>query len=334
MMDDSRVTELVREATAAPSMHNAQPWRFRYARGRRAFRLYADFDRKMAHTDPEARALHMGCGAALFNLRVALAHAGAHAEVTLLPEADEPALLATVRATGAGVEDAGLAALHPAIARRHTSRYPFAETEIPEPVRVALIDAAFREGAVLSFPDPWHLDWVRELSEEAENRNLTDSGSAADLARWTRRGPTGARTAAGGVPGYAVDGVPEYAFGPRKDGGRAPLRDFSGGKPTAGLPTTSFEDDPHLALLATEGDRAPYWIRAGQAMERVLLLATSKGLSASFATQALEWPDLRWPLRDPGSGAGEVQMILRLGYGPECPATPRRPVRDVLEFES
>ncbi|WP_087929985.1 Acg family FMN-binding oxidoreductase [Streptomyces albireticuli] len=323
-MDDSRVTELVRDAAAAPSMHNAQPWRFRYARSRHAFRLHADFDRVMPHTDPDARALRLGCGAALFNLRVALAHAGRHAKVTLLPDAGDPSLLATVEVTGTGAEDIGPGPLHPAIARRRTSRHPFAETAVPEHLRVALIDAAHREGAVLSFPAGWHLDWVRELADEAEARNLTDGGSAADLARWTRFGPAEARTAA--------DGVPEYAFGPRKHGGKAPVRDFAGGRPAGGLATAPFEDDPHLALLTTEGDRAPDWVRAGQAMERVLLLATLKGLSTSFATQALEWPDLRWSLRDPGSGTGHVQMILRLGYGPECPATPRRPVSDVLEF--
>jgi hypothetical protein len=55
-------------------------------------------------------------------------------------------------------------------------------------------------------------------------------------------------------------------------------------------------------------------------MERVLLLATREGLSSSFVTQALEWTDLRWPLRDPISGTGYAQMLLRLGLGPKAPA--------------
>ncbi|MGV9852260.1 Acg family FMN-binding oxidoreductase, partial [Streptomyces sp. NPDC003442] len=66
---------------------------------------------------------------------------------------------------------------------------------------------------------------------------------------------------------------------------------------------------------------------------RVLLRATLAGLSASFVTQALEWHDLRWPLRDPTSGMAYVQMMLRLGYGPPGPRTPRRPARDVLDIE-
>ncbi|RLU89262.1 nitroreductase [Streptomyces griseocarneus] len=319
------MAELVRDATAAPSMHNAQPWRFRYARGSRTFRLYADFGRAMPHSDPDARALHLGCGAALFNLRVAVAHAGCHPDVTLLPDADDAALLATVRLTDPVDGDLGLTLLHPVIHQRHTSRYPFAETELPDHLRTALNDAAWREGAALAFPSSWHLRWIEELTEEAEARNLTDSGSEEDLARWTRIGAAESDT--------ATDGVPDYVFGPRKHGGRAPVRDFSGGRPTADFGTTTFEKDPCLALLSTEGDRPRDWLVAGQAMERVLLVATLDGLATSFSTQALEWPDLRWPLRDPSTGTGHVQMMLRVGYGPKGPRAPRRPVRDVLVTE-
>ncbi|MGW3981127.1 Acg family FMN-binding oxidoreductase, partial [Streptomyces mirabilis] len=80
-------------------------------------------------------------------------------------------------------------------------------------------------------------------------------------------------------------------------------------------------------------DHPEDWLRAGQAMEHVLLLATLEGLSSSFVTQALEWPDLRWPLRDPLSGSAHVQMVLRLGYGPGGPGTPRRPVPEVLDMQ-
>ncbi|WXH43538.1 nitroreductase family protein [Streptomyces netropsis] len=308
-------------------MHNAQPWRFRYSRENSTFRLYADPERVMPHSDPDGRALRIGCGAALFNLRVALAKAGHHADVALLPDTQDAALLALVHTTPSedGAEDIGLGLLEPAIRQRHTSRYPFAEKALPEDVRTSLIDAAQREGAVLSFPESWQARWVEELAEEAEARNLTDRGSEEDLARWRRTGAAEADT--------ATDGVPEYAFGPRKHGGRAPMRDFSGGQPVADRGTTPFEDIPHLAVLSTDGDDPLHWLRAGQAMQRVLLLATLRGLATSFSTQALEWPDLRWPLRDPLTGIGQVQMILRLGYGPQGPATPRRPVRDVLVIE-
>jgi hypothetical protein len=141
-----------------------------------------------------------------------------------------------VQLTGPGRGESDLAALYPAIHQRHTSRFPFDETEIPEAVRTALSDAARREGAVLAFPTSWHLQEVLELVEEGEARNLTDRGSDEDLAAWTRLDTPSGTT--------APDGIPAYAFGPRKRGGKAPMRDFAGASPMTGRGTTDFERSP------------------------------------------------------------------------------------------
>ncbi|GAA4894399.1 Acg family FMN-binding oxidoreductase [Streptomyces coeruleoprunus] len=324
-LSEEQVTALAYDAAAAPSLHNAQPWRFRYFHGSRTFHVRADPGRVLPHTDPDLRALHIGCGAALLNLRVAALHGGWEPDTRLLPDPGDRDLLASVRMTGRRDGESDLGALYEAIRARHTSRYPFEEREIPEAVRTALVDAARAEGASLAFPTGWHLQEVLELAQEAEVRNLGDRGHDEELERWTH----------GGVPfsDTAAEGVPEYAFGPRKAGGRAPMRDFAAGRTVAGREAAEFEHHPHLALLGTERDRPEDWLRAGQAMERVLLLATLEGLSSSFAGQAVEWAELRWPLRDPVTGTGHVQMVLRLGYGPKGPATPRRPVREVLDIE-
>ncbi|MFG3269373.1 Acg family FMN-binding oxidoreductase [Streptomyces luteogriseus] len=323
-LDDKTVANLVAEATAAPSMHNAQPWRFRFLAGERLVLLYADPERAMPHSDPVNRALHIGCGAALFNLRVAAVHAGLVPETRLLPEPQEPLLLAAVHLTDpAGrPRDADLARLHPAIRQRHTSRHPFADKDVPEGMRGRLRDCAAREGAELLFPGAWHAETVLDLVRDAESRDVMAPGVNEDLVRWTRLGPEA---------DTAVDGVPEYAFGPRKRDGKAPVRDFTGRRPVADRGTTTFEHTPHLALLGTPGDSPADWLRAGQALERVLLEATLADLATSLTSHALEERELRLLARDPGSGTGQVQMVLRLGYGPRGPATPRRPVADVLD---
>ncbi|MFM9634119.1 MULTISPECIES: Acg family FMN-binding oxidoreductase [Streptomyces] len=324
-LESKIVSTLVAEATAAPSMHNAQPWRFRYLSGERVLLLRADHERAMPRSDPDNRALHIGCGAALFNLRVAAAHADIVPRTTLLPEPADPLLLAAVQLTdpvdGAGSGE--LVRLHPAIRQRHTSRHPFAEKEVPENLRAALQEAAAREGAVLEFPGPWHAETVLDLVRDAESRDVVDPVVNEDLVRWTRLGAEA---------DTADDGVPEYAFGPRKRDGKAPVRDFSGRRPVADRGTTTFEHIPHLALLSTPEDGPADWLRAGQALERVLLEATLADLATSLTSHALEDRALRLLARDPGSGTGQVQMVLRLGYGPRGPATPRRAVRDVLDF--
>lgn len=155
-LDEKTVARLVAEATAAPSMHNAQPWRFRFLTGERLLLLYADLERAMPRSDPDNRALHIGCGAALLNLRVAAAHADLVPQIRLLPEPQDPLLLAGVHLPDeAGrARDDDLARLHPAIRERHTSRYPFAEKDVPEDMRSTLQDAAEREEPSCSSPDP------------------------------------------------------------------------------------------------------------------------------------------------------------------------------------
>ncbi|MFF0223865.1 Acg family FMN-binding oxidoreductase [Streptomyces sp. NPDC004629] len=321
-LDPHAVTALVAAATAAPSLHNAQPWRFRFLRDSGVLRLYGDLRRALPRTDPEQRGLHLGCGAALFNLRVAAAAAGRAPAVRLLPDPDDTELLAEADLHRAAPRDESLAPLEPAIRRRHCSRLPFRAEEIPAAVTERLCDAARAEGAQLLFPSAWHVRSILELVRDAEGREALDPDMRGETARWARtEPPDGAETA---------DGIPAEAFGPRPRQWTAPVRDFAVGRSMPGRRWATFEDNPRIALLGTAGDLPADWLRAGQALERVLLRATTDGLVASLTSQPLEWEELRWVARDPVSAMAHVQMVLRLGYGPEGRPSPRRPVTDVL----
>jgi nitroreductase len=106
----------------------------------------------------------------------------------------------------------------------------------------------------------------------------------------------------------------------------AHLRDFGRGRRPASRPTVAIADEPLLLLLSTPWDSTQDRLRAGMAMERVLLAATAAGLAATFLDQALEHPELRWLLRDPLRGTGTPQVLLRIGYPTAEPTvTPRRP---------
>ncbi|MEV5610658.1 nitroreductase family protein [Streptomyces sp. NPDC052225] len=319
------VRSLVADAAAAPSMHNAQPWSFRFLTRTATLELRADLARAMPRSDSRHRALHLGCGAALFNLRVAAVHAGRRPDVRVLPDPADPLLLAAVELADSapGADTAGLWPLYPAIHQRHTSRWPFADTEVPDDVRATLVDAARAEGAELDFVLSWHAEGIVDLVHDAEGRDAADPERRQEVDRWTRIGDDAEA---------ATEGVPEYAFGPRQRAGNAPVRDFAGRNKVADRGATTFELIPHLALLGTKEDGPGDWIGAGQAMQRVLLTATTKGLATSLTSQALEWQDLRTLTRDPLTAMGHVQMVLRLGYGPQGPATPRRPVGDILKI--
>ncbi|MGV9759704.1 Acg family FMN-binding oxidoreductase [Streptomyces tricolor] len=321
--DVSAVTALVADAATAPSLHNAQPWAFRYLRDIGVLRLYADFERALPRTDPDNRGLHLGCGAALLNLRVAAAAAGLAPLVRLLPDPACPELLAEVHLCGTGPPDGALARLSPAIRRRHSSRLPFRDEAVPAAVLEKLREAAGAEGAQLFFPGAWHVQSLLELVRDAEGREARDPEVRGETEQWTRTDPPGGDVAADGVSGEA--------FGPRQRGTLAPVRDFAAGRPVPGRGWAAFEKNPHIALLGTVHDGPVDWLRAGQALERVLLHVTTEGLVASVTSQPLEWPETRWAVRDPASSMAHVQMVIRLGHGPEGPASPRRPVAELLD---
>lgn len=110
-IDIRTVEDLVTGAVTAPSMHNAQPWAFRFVRGSGLLQLRRDPARAMPVTDLGHRAQHLSCGAALFNLRVAAAHAGWEPQVDPLPAPDEPELLADIRFRPSDADPDHIAAL-------------------------------------------------------------------------------------------------------------------------------------------------------------------------------------------------------------------------------
>ncbi|MFG2895604.1 Acg family FMN-binding oxidoreductase [Streptomyces zaomyceticus] len=319
------VTSLIEDAVTAPSMHNAQPWKFVHTAGTGVIELHGDPLRRMPHEDPDHRALHLGCGAALFGLRVAAAHRDRHAVVRLLPRPDDPWHFADVELLGPGDPEPGLASLHSALSRRHTSRFPFTEERVSAELIDALRAAALLEGCRFDVPGAWHTDTVLGIVHDSERSEAADEAVRAEIAAWTRTG--------GSDVGSGTEGIPAYAFGPRQYDVTSPVRDFDPPRRMTDRPAARFEKEPQIALLSTAEDTPRQWLTAGQGLHRVLLRATLDGLSTSLMSQPLEWPELRSVARDPESAAGFVQMVVRLGYGPKGRATPRRPVSEVLTFD-
>ncbi|RSN11476.1 hypothetical protein DMB42_12860 [Nonomuraea sp. WAC 01424] len=327
---------VVAAAVAAPSVHNTQPWRFRRVDDT-TVELYADLDRLLTVTDPLGRGLGISCGAALFNLRLAVRMTGHDPRVLPLPDpADRPELLATVRAASGGPPSAVERLLHDMIPHRRTNRFPFDGRPLPRNVLVDLVNAAHDEGATLLLVKGGTARRVLDMVAEADDTLTADPAYRAELARWTR-----SESGPDGVPGHAAGPRPRMATLPMRDFTTTPLRN---GTPPAATPTTPFHDgapgtrgevadfeaDPQLAALFTRGDGPGDWLRAGQALQRVLLTATAHGVAASMFSQPL---DLRPPQHrgDKAGPFGHVQMLIRFGYGPPVPRVPRRPVYEVLD---
>jgi hypothetical protein len=300
---------LLTAATSAPSLHNSQPWSFEIDDGQ--VTVYADPSRQLTRSDPAGRSLLISCGAALFNLRVAAEHLGYHPRVRLLPDAADPTLVASVSLGSRQPHIGGLAVYYKAASARRTNRLPFHNRSIPHSALADMGEAARAENALLRiYDDPDEVSRIVALLQRADLAEATDPASRVERHGWI------------GGP-HRDDGIPVRSLGPRPYGSLSPFRDLGRG---VGTPRddAGFEKTPTVAVLSTLHDERVDWLRAGQALQRVLLEVTRAGLAASFLNQPLEDEMLRGLVRSPLTGVGHSHMIMRIGYGDPVPATPRR----------
>ena len=314
-----QVDYLIATAARAPSVHNTQPWRFRA--GHDAIELYADQRRKL-RVDPVGREMLISCGAALFGLRLAVRSLGYLPMVELLPDPAQLRLLARVRMCPGEPMTGTERQLLTALPHRHTHRGPFAPEPLPAGLLAGLQHDALAEGATLALVDP-ALAYQRlaDIVGAAGRRQDLEPAAQADVRRWSRAAAAPAR-----------DGVPAHAFtsGASRQPGRLPQRDFDLDR---GLGLLEGGGPPPAATVAllTPGDGRADWLRAGQALHRLLAHAASEWVFASLYSQPLEAAAIRAVIRDRLALPGAPQMLLQLGVAHTAQATARRPASDLVE---
>jgi hypothetical protein len=313
---------LLQYAVLAPSSHNTQPWRFRLAGDLLEVRV--DQRRLLSVSDPAGREVRIACGAAIGNMEVAARHFGLELSVDLLPDPVERDLLARLRIHGSvepGERDHQMFA---ALPQRHTVRRPYEATPLPPGLKADLQEVALESGAWLEFVDDQRdRQELASLITKADRMQMLDPDFRRELAQWLR--PSRGKT---------HDGMPGHAFGLNGVASViAPmvLRTFETGDGRAAYHEALVTGSPALVVLGTPQDRQLSWLEAGRALARVLLLATHRDVRSSYLNQPIEVALLRNQVRGLLSTEGHPQLILRLGFGPEGRATPRRSVEEVLE---
>ncbi|WP_026411086.1 Acg family FMN-binding oxidoreductase [Actinomadura oligospora] len=341
----------IEAAIWAPSVYNTQPWKFGVEDDRR-IALRADPDRRIVVADPSGREMMISCGAALYTLRLAIRHLGHEPDVLLLPDPDRPYLLATV-VIGAGTgEDAATdpdqGRLYEEIFRRRTHRGAFRGDPVASSVLETLEREAESGGARFLVAADEHVQGaLAGLTQAADHLERATIEYRQEVAGWAPR-PGSTRREGLLDDAYRSEDVSTEPHFPARDFARGQGwgvteseseseseggggdGEGGGGREPAGDLSTGL-----VALLVTSDDTARAWLRAGEALQRVLLRAgVDAGLSAAFHTQALEIPELRAFIGERFCSGAHPQMLMRLGVpAGEQMASVRRAAEDVTRRE-
>lgn len=314
---------LLNYAILAPSTHNTQPWLFKLVDD--GIELYADKTRTLPIVDPDARELIISCGAALFNLKLAIRYFGFQDLVDIFPEPQQPDLLARIGIGHRLLASYETKLLFQALQKRRTNRQPFAEKPLNHFLLRELRLAASSLSTQLQIIPEDKRSTVIELITEGDRLQMANPYFRRELAQWIRPGNNADRD---GIPAYA-QGINEHL-----DAATAlislAIRSFDLGKSQSAKDRKLAAHAPILVLLTSRNDCPEDWLATGEALAHLLLRARVANVWASFFNQPIEVTKLRLQLQALFPETGYPQVLLRLGYAPDTKPTPRKTVNEVL----
>ena len=321
VLDPQVMASAVELACRAPSVHNSQPWHW-VAEGPE-LKLFFEPHRVPHATDLTGRETIISCGAVLDHLRVAVAAAGWQANVARFPNPNALDHLATIDFSPMEFVTDAHRARADAILHRRTDRLPFAPPPswpTFEPVLRSTVDTD--KAALYVLPETVRPQ-LAEASRLTESLRRYDSSYHAELQWWT-------------APFEVADGVPYSSLVSVSERDRVDVaRVFPAGEHPDRRSEVDHDRSTILAL-STYGDSRREALGCGEVLSDVLLEATMAGLATCTLTHMTELEASREIIRALTGGSGDPQLLIRVGMVPAIgevpPATPRRPLADVLEI--
>lgn len=292
----AEIGTIVRWASLAPSGGNCQPWRFSYRAGDRTLECWHAPERSASMLDYDHRAAHVALGAALENARLACVKLGVGASVARMPG---PAGLAWSLRVSPGDRDA-LArtqddeVLARAVEERVTNRRLAERRALPAGCADALARVAREAGAELELVAD--LDAMTRLGEvvaRAEKLRMLNPTLHREMVQELRWSPDAARQTADGIDVATLELNAADAAGLhllRDPVVVQAIRSVGGGEGLKKATRKAVGAASAIGLLRArvdEGGPAATYLRGGEALQRVWLSATARGVAAQPMTVLL-----------------------------------------------
>jgi hypothetical protein len=318
-------------ALLAPNPHNRQPW-LADLRTPGEVTVYVDTAKLLPHTDPFNRQITIGLGCFLELMRMAASHDGQRVTITPFPEGfDDHALDARPVARAVFVADATVTPdpLFAHVLDRRSNKEPYDITR-PLPADTLTKLSVAQTGRFGGTVDAKEVAEWRAFTREALRIEIETPHTYKESVDLFRIGRAEVDANPDGIdftgPLFEVLGATGLMT-------REGLLDTSSQAYKAGLDAVYANTDTAMGFvwLVTSGNSRPDQIATGADWLRVNLAATAAGVAFQPLSQALqEYPEMAVLYRDLHArlalDGGTVQMLGRIGFGPEVGQSPRWPL--------
>ncbi|WP_246003832.1 Acg family FMN-binding oxidoreductase [Histidinibacterium lentulum] len=318
-------------AILAPNSHNLQPWKVDLSRPDEVV-LYPDLDRLLPETDPFNRQITISLGCFLELMRMAALEDGLAVEAELFPEGADPGgldgrpvAICRFRPTTEARDP-----LFAQAAIRRSNKEPYDMARRVPTEALARIAAAARQTEVGVTDDPETVAALREITVRAMEIEIDTPRTYAESVEVFRIGRREVEANPDGLEfhGPAFETMRLFGLFTREAAGNPESAAFAQGKTAVLGPIATAM--AHIWQVTPDNSRETQ-IATGRDWLRINLAAVEEGIGFHPLSQGLqEYPemaDVFAGLHDRlAPDGGTVQMLGRLGYGPEIGPTPRWPL--------
>ncbi len=297
------IRELLEYARLAPSVHNAQPWRFIVRDDTVSLAIAPS--RALDSADPTGRESWISFGICLEAMLQAAKGLGMEAKVIEIQEETLDNVIATVQITPDSFEKQP--AILNALQNRQTYREKMIPTEIPktllENCQQAVKDL---EGVdVFLMQDKTSIQHVGNFTFKAMSLALGSPDFRRELYHFVHYNWSPSRI---GMHGYTLgEGMLGSVFG------KLSIRLGLGLSLKAHHDQQRINDASALVFIGTSGDVPSFWLRAGQAYLRVALQITQSGLAQGTLAAPIEAASFHEDIEAMLHTSMRLQTMLRIG---------------------
>ena len=171
------------------------------------------------------------------------------------------------------------------------------------------------------------IDLVRDLVIAGNSAQMADAAFMRELKSWVRFNPNAALRRGDGLYSAASGNPTLPTWLGRTMFDLAFKADVENEKYARQLASSAGV----AVFAAAQADHA-HWVEVGRACQRFALQATALGMKLAFVNQPVEVASLREGLAAiAGMPKRRPDIVMRFGYGPGLPMSPRRPVAAVID---